>query len=52
MKNGHAHLTKAERKRAVDRAERVKYNKSHPKKAARKGNKRKGARPGARLAYD
>tara|TARA_R100001594_G_scaffold91550_2_gene125799 strand:- start:203 stop:361 length:159 start_codon:yes stop_codon:yes gene_type:complete len=52
MKNGHSRLTAAERRKAVDRAERVKYNKTHPKKAARKGNRRKGARPGARLAYD
>jgi hypothetical protein len=52
MKNGHSKLTKAERHKAVDTAERVKYNKSHPKKAARKGEKRKGAVAGARLAYD
>ena len=52
MKNGHSKLTKAERKAVVDRAERVKYDKTHKKKEARKGNKRKGAVAGARLAYD
>ncbi len=52
MKNGHSKLTKAEHKAALARAERVKYNKSHPKRAARKGERRANAAPGARLAYD
>lgn len=49
---GHAKLTKAERHKAVDTAERVKYNKSHPTKGARKGGARKGKPAGSRLAYD
>lgn len=52
MKNGHSKLTKAEHRKALDTAERVKYNKDHKKKGARKGMARKGAAPGARLAYD
>jgi|21_taG_2_1085346.scaffolds.fasta_scaffold371209_1 hypothetical protein len=50
--NGHSKLTKGERKKAIDTAERVKYNKTHPKKGARKGMARKGQPKGARLAYD
>jgi hypothetical protein len=49
---GHAKLTKAERHKAVDTAERVKYNKAHPEKGARKGGARKGRPAGSRLAYD
>ena len=52
MGKGHTKLTKGERKKLVDRAERVKYNKSHPHKGARKGGARKGRKPGSRLAYD
>ena len=52
-KNGHDKLTKVEREKAVDAAERHKYDKTHKKEQARKGNKRAGAkRPGSRLAYD
>ena len=42
MKNGHSKLTKAEHRKALGTAERVKYNKDHKKKGARKGMKRKG----------
>lgn len=52
MKNGHSHLTKAERKRAVDKAEREKYDRTHKPKSTRKGNARKGRPRGARLGYD
>jgi len=45
-------LTAAERRKALDTAARVKYNKDHKKKGARKGMARKGAPKGARLAYD
>mgnify|MGYP003661970029 CR=1 FL=1 len=45
-------LTKAEHAKLVATAERVKYNKTHKKKEARKGGKRKGKKPGSRLAYD
>ena len=52
MKNGHSKLTAAERKRAIDQKEREKYDRTHKKKGARKGNVRKGAAKGARLGYD
>lgn len=52
-KNGHDKLTKGEREKAVDAAERHKYDKSHKKAGARKGNTRHGAKKaGSRLAYD
>jgi len=51
MKNGHAKLTVAERKKAIDTMERVKYNKAH-KSSTDKGGARKGKAKGARLAYD
>ncbi len=50
--HGHSKLTAAERRKAVDKAEREKYDRTHKKKAARKGNVRKGAAKGARLGYD
>ncbi len=50
--NGHSKLTKAERKKVIDREERKKYDRTHKQKEGRKGNKRAGAVKGARLAYD
>ena len=50
--HGHSKLTAAERRKVVDKAEREKYDRTHKKKGARKGNARKGAMKGARLAYD
>jgi len=49
--NGHTKLTKTERKKLVDTAERVKYNKTH-KASTDKGGARKGRVAGSRLAYD
>ena len=51
-KKGHSHLTKAERHKAVDSAERAKYDRTHKKAGARKGNARGGKMRGARLAFD
>jgi len=48
---GHSKLTKAEHKKLVDTAERVKYNKTH-KASTDKGGARKGKVAGSRLAYD
>lgn len=52
MKNGHSHLTKAERRKAIDHAEKMKYDKSHKPKSTRKGGARKGRPAGSRLAFD
>jgi len=52
MKHGRAHLNKTERKKAVDHAEKMKYDKTHKKKGVRKGGARKGGKKGRRLAYD
>jgi len=51
MKDGHTKLTAAEKHKAIDTMERVKYNKTH-KKTTDKGGARKGKAKGARLAYD
>jgi len=48
---GHTKLTKAERSKLLDTAERVKYNKTH-KSSTDKGGARKGRPAGSRLAYD
>ncbi len=52
MKNGHSHLNKAERRKAIDDAERKKYDASHKPKSTRKGGARKRRPAGSRLAFD
>jgi len=52
-KAGHDKLTSSEKVKAVDAAERHKYDKSHKPMQARKGNKRATAKKsGSRLSYD
>ncbi len=51
-KNGHSKLTAAERRRAVDAAERHKYDRTHKKDGTRKGGARKHHVAGSRLGYD